>query len=59
LSKIERGLVPVGKRATVEAFARAIEVTPFGPDRTSTVLIAGANEGNAALVPLRLAGERW
>jgi transcriptional regulator with XRE-family HTH domain len=55
LSKIERGLVPVDKRATVEAFARALEVSPGDLTGAGTFLMAGGSDENAALVPLRLA----
>ncbi|TQM01665.1 helix-turn-helix domain-containing protein [Pseudonocardia kunmingensis] len=55
LSKIERGLVPVDKRATVEAFARALEVSPGDLTGAGTFLVAGASDENAALAPLRLA----
>jgi transcriptional regulator with XRE-family HTH domain len=57
LSKIERGLAPVDKRATLERFARVLEVSPSDlTGATGSFLTpAGAGEDNEALVPLRLA----
>ncbi len=55
LSKIERGLIPVDKRSTVEAFARALEVSPGDLTGADTFLTPGASEEHTALDPLRLA----
>lgn len=54
LSKIERGLLPVDKRATLEKFARALEVSPSDLTGTTGSFLARADEENEALVPLRL-----
>jgi transcriptional regulator with XRE-family HTH domain len=55
LSKIERGLAPVDKRATLESFARALDVSPGDLTGADTFLTPGASDENAALAPLRLA----
>ncbi|MGH8964831.1 MAG: helix-turn-helix domain-containing protein [Actinomycetes bacterium] len=55
LSKIERGLAPVDKRATVDAFARALDVSPGDLTGADTFLTPGTRDENAALAPLRLA----
>jgi transcriptional regulator with XRE-family HTH domain len=57
LSKIENGLSPVDKRATLEKLARVLEVSPsdLTGSTGSFLAQAGSDEERDALVPLRLA----